>query len=149
MKIIKKSALITGIILTGSSLLLSACVSDSLDTQVLGKAPETQLQTRNYQSRAFDTTNKNQLLRSAIATLQDLGFVLDKADETLGTLTATKFTNHTALRMTITLRSRGKTQTLVRANAQYGLNTLEDPAAYQDFFSALSKAMFLDAHEVE
>ena len=38
---------------------------------------------------------------------------------------------------------------LVRANCQLGSDLVEDPVPYQMFFSALSKAMFLEAHEVE
>jgi hypothetical protein len=37
----------------------------------------------------------------------------------------------------------------VRANAQYELTPVEDPLPYQQFFAALQKAMFLDAHDVE
>ena len=38
---------------------------------------------------------------------------------------------------------------LVRANAQYNLKAISNPQPYQDFFTSLSKSMFLDAHEVE
>lgn len=107
-----------------------------------------QVQVRSYQSRAFDTTDKNRTIRSVVATLQDLDFVISKADEAVGTVTATKYSRNTPLQMTVTVRPRNKTQLVVRANAQYGIKPVEDPMAYQDFFSSLSKAMFLDAHEV-
>ena len=35
------------------------------------------------------------------------------------------------------------------ANAQANLREITSPAAYQNFFNALSQSMFLDAHEVE
>jgi len=50
--------------------------------------------------------------------------------------------------MTVTVRPRGEAQLLVRANAQYQLQAIEEPKPYQDFFVALEKAMFLTAHEV-
>jgi hypothetical protein len=74
--------------------------------------------------------------------------VVDKADALLGTVTATKLDRY-ALRMTVTVRERGTTQTLVRANAQYQVIAVEDPKPYQQFFEALQKAMFLTAHEVD
>jgi hypothetical protein len=37
----------------------------------------------------------------------------------------------------------------VRANAYYNVDPIEDPATYQDFFTSLSKALFLTAHEVD
>ena len=107
-----------------------------------------QVQLRNIQTRAFDTTDKEKTLRTAIATLQDLGFVIDKADALLGTVSATKL-NRYALRMTVTVRPRGETQLLVRANVQYELKPVTDPQPYQQFFSALQKSMFLTAHQVD
>ena len=49
----------------------------------------------------------------------------------------------------MTVRPRGATQMLVRANAQYMDKAVEDPKPYQDFFVALEKAMFLTAHQVD
>jgi len=83
-----------------------------------------------------------------MSTLQDLGFVLDKADAILGTVSATKLKGY-ALRMTVTVRTRGKTQLLVRANAQYNLQPVTDPEPYRQFFASLEKAMFLTAHQAD
>ena len=107
-----------------------------------------QVQLRSIQTRAFDTTDKEKTLRTIIATLQDLGFVIDKADSVIGTVTATKLDSY-ALRMTVTVRPRGESQLLVRANAQYQEAPVTEPEPYQDFFASLEKAMFLEAHSVE
>jgi hypothetical protein len=107
-----------------------------------------QVRLRSMQSRRFDTTDKNKTLRTAMATLQDLGFVIDEADETLGTVSATKLERY-ALRMTITVRPYGESQLVVRANAQYNLKAVEDPETYQKFFDAFAKAMFLTAQQIE
>lgn len=106
------------------------------------------VQLRSYQTRAFDTTDRQTTLRTVIAALQDLGFVIDKADALIGTVTATKLDGF-ELRVTVTVRPRGETQTLVRANATYANAAIEDPAPYQDFFVVLEKAMFLSAHQVD
>ena len=111
-------------------------------------ADESQVRLRSIQSRAFDTTDKVGTLRSVMATLQDLSFVIDNADETIGIVSATKLKRYT-LRMTVSVRPRGKTQIMVRANAQYNLRAVEEPEPYQQFFDALSKSMFLDAHLIE
>ncbi len=125
---------------------VSACQTDSR-SQVL-ETSKSQVQVRSYQTRAYDTTDQQKMLRTIIATLQDLGFVVDKADATLGTVSATKLNGY-LLRITVTTRARGTTQTLVRANAQYNITPVEDPAPYQSFFDALSKAMFLEGHQVD
>ncbi len=111
-------------------------------------ADESQVKLRSIQTRAFDTTNKEKTLRTVMATLQDLGFVLDKADLELGTVTATKLEGY-VLRITVTVRPRGTTQLLVRANAEYQEHAVVDPKPYQQFFASLSKAMFLEAQQVE
>ena len=108
---------------------------------------ESQVQLRSIQTRAFDTTDKLMMLRTIIATLQDLGFIIDKADDVLGTVSGTKLDKY-ALRMTVAVRPRGETQLLVRANAQYEIHAVEDPEPYQQFFESLSKALFLEAHQV-
>ena len=109
---------------------------------------ESQLKLRSIQSRAFDTTDRAETLRNVIATLQDLGFIIDQADLTLGTVTGTKLSGY-QVRMTVSVRPRGDTQLLVRANAQYNLQPVTDPIPYQMFFAALGKAMVLTAHEVD
>jgi len=109
---------------------------------------ESQVQLRSIQTRSFETTEKQQTLRTVIATLQDLGFVIDKADADLGAVSATKLDGY-ELRMTVTVRPRDTTQLLVRASAQYQMRPIDDPEPYQDFFTALEKSMFLASHAVD
>ena len=106
---------------------------------------ESQVKLRSMQSRVFDIRDRDRLLRTIIATLQDLGFVIDDADKDLGTVSGTKRSGY-SLRMTVSIRPRGAQQTIVRSNAQYNLQTVEDPEPYQQFFSSLSKALFIEAH---
>ncbi len=142
MKVISTQIFMVIFILT----MLVGCQTKSSD-QLL-KSDTSAVESRNIQTRAFDTTDRNKTLRTVISTLQDLGFVVDRADDVLGTVSATKLDGY-ALRMTITVRPRGETQLLVRGNAQYNLQAVDDPILYQDFFTSLGKSMFLTAHEVD
>jgi hypothetical protein len=38
---------------------------------------------------------------------------------------------------------------VVRANAQFNVDPIDDPKQYQDFFASLEKSLFLAAHAVE
>lgn len=129
-----------------SATLLAGCQTDSR-RQVLAM-DTSQVALRAVQTRAFATGDQNRAVRTVIATLQDLGFVVDKADEALGTVSATKL-DGTVMRMTVTVRPRGPERMAVRASAQHGLEAVTDPRPYQQFFNALEQAMFLTAHEVD
>ena len=100
------------------------------------------------QPRAFETTENEKTLCTIIATLQDLGFVIDKADALLGTVTATKLQGYNLV-MTVSVRPKGEKSIIVRASAQYNIKAITDPKPYQDFFAALSKAMFLEAQQID
>jgi hypothetical protein len=103
---------------------------------------------RSFQTRSFDTTDKHKMLRTTIAVLQDLGFIIDKTDEDLGMVTGTKLSGY-QIRMTVIVRPRGGKQLAVRASAIYNNKAIEDPLPYQDFFTALEKGIFLTAQNVD
>lgn len=111
-------------------------------------AGSSQVELRQIQTREYETLDKRGTLRSVVATLQDLGFVIDKADYELATISATKLQNY-EIRMTVTVRQREGGRLAVRANARFNENPIEDPQSYQDFFTALDKAMFLTLHKVD
>jgi hypothetical protein len=131
-------------------LVLSAVAATGCGTSraKLMESDESQLKLRSIQTRAFDTTDREKTMRTVIATLQDLGFVITDANERLGAVSGTKLEGY-ELRVTVMVRPRGETQMLVRANAQYELATVADPEPYQNFFIALEKAMFLTAQQVD
>jgi len=130
------------------TLLLVGCnTTNSNQQQILAGASQVQL--RSFQTRTYDTDDKIRVLRAVVATLQDLGFVLDKADDVVGIVSATKMDRSKSsyqfyrLSMSISVRPSGE-QMVVRANAQFNLAAIEDPGPYQDFFTSLDKGLFLD-----
>ena len=126
--------------------ILSGCATTN--QHVLDTGDESQLQKRSYQSRIFDTSDKEKVLRATISTLQDLGFVIDRADLLLGSVSATKMQGY-QIKITVSVRPKGNDRMLVRANAQFNVTPIEDPKQYQDFFSSLEKSLFLSANAGE
>ena len=125
-------------------LLMAGCATTPANVTGAG----TQLETRQIQTRTYDTLDKAMTMRSVIATLQDLGFTIDQADAELGTITATRLHEYT-MRMTVTVVERDGERVSVRANARIGENSVTDAATYQDFFVVLDKAMFLTLNKVD
>jgi cell division protein FtsB len=127
--------------------ILAGCGARRAKKEVLA-TDQSQVEQRSYQTRAFDTTDTEQMLRAVIATLQDFGFIIDRADAALGVVSGTKL-DRPRVRITVTVRPRGTTQLLVRANAEYQIKGVTDAKPYQNFFTALERSMFLKAHEVD
>ncbi len=131
-----------------SLFLVITLVSCAGKQQNILETSEPQVKLRSMQSRVFDITDQNRLLRTIIATFQDLGFVIDDAEESLGTVSGTKRSGY-SLRMTVSIRPRGTRQMIVRSNIQFNLQTIEEPEPYQYFFTTLSKALFLEAQPIK
>lgn len=49
-------------------------------------------------------------------------------------------------RITVTVRPKEKTRSLVRASVQYNIRAVEDPEMYQKFFKTLEQSLFLAAN---
>ena len=147
---------ISGILMVAIAALIafSGCTSSK---EQLMKMDESQVKLRSMQTRAFDSTEKDKMLRTVISTLQDLGYIVNEANEVIGTVSARtthikyKFLGKKKypLLITVTVRPRGETQLLVRANAQYNQKAVENPLVYQNFFTVLEKSIFLTAHDVD
>lgn len=130
------------IMIVAGAIFLGGCASTN--DRVLDSGDQSQLQKRSYQTRVFDTPDKEKVMRGVISTLQDLSFVIERSDMVLGTVSGTKYEKNLAIRMTVSVRPKGNQMT-VRANGQLNVNPIEDPKAYQDFFSSLEKSLFLTA----
>ena len=134
------------------AVLLAACQPQGQEQIILSKKSPVEL--RSMQSRLFDTTDKDKALRAVVATLQDLGYSIDKIEPNAATVSGTKLAS---LRISVAIYPRGETQLVVRSNALVIVapgtlkeNQVDDPAFYQQrFFEPLSKAMFLAALQIE
>lgn len=136
-----------GLVVISSAIVLTGC--ETMQARVLDSSTnKSAVQLRSMQSRAFETSDRQKTMRTVIATLQDLSFVVDKADMDLGSISATKLDGY-ALRMTVSVRPHSDKRVVVRANAQFNITPVTEPKPYQDFFVALEKAMFLTAQQVE
>jgi hypothetical protein len=107
----------------------------------------TQAAQRAISTRVFDTEDRQKVFQGVLAALQDLGFVVDRADPTLGTVSATRF-GAGLVRFTVTVRAGDGRRTIVRASGQLNQHELSDPAPFQRFYEALSQALFLEANEI-
>ena len=62
---------------------------------------------RALQTRSFDVADRNHAIRGVLAALQDLGFVIERANEPLGVITAARFAEPdfvNILEITVTVR---------------------------------------------
>ena len=123
---------------------LGACQAPLHDLE----PPKSQSELTRIQARAFDTTEREKALRAAIVALQDLGFVIDRANDTDGSVRGIKLDDY-LLNITVAVRSQGAGRTLVRANVRYNVTPVFAPEPYQQFFAALSRALSLEARQVD
>ena len=154
-------------------LFLAGCVTTRADPQ------KTQLQIREFQTRAYETKDTKMVMKSLLNVLQDEGFIVKNANVELGLLTATKEVD-VADQGEIFLKSflRGRsatwkkesiiecsanvsefgTQTRVRVNFQVkvlnnkneviGVQQVENPNYYQEFFSKVDKGIFIEKEKL-
>ena len=135
--------------IVASIFVLNGCGSNSKQMVVENVQ---QLEVRSYQQKKY-SSDKNIVLKSTIATLQDLSFIIDRADEELGTIAATKYQGGSSMRMTIVVRNFDKDSVSVRVNAEHRQGAgvpkgVDDPEVYQAFFSMLDKAIFFESEKL-
>ena len=112
------------------------------------------VQVRSYQSRTFEGVAVATVMHAMISTLQDLGFVIKMGDARLGLVSASRFERggmgaaNGELLITATVRETSPENVEVRVNARLGMNPVEDPEPYRDFFAAVSQAVFLEDRAV-
>ncbi len=126
--------------------MLAGCQMDSKQ-QVLATS-NTQAAQRAISTRVFDTGDQGKVFQATISTLQDLGFIVERADNILGTVSATR-SGTNLVRFTVSLRPMGSARTIVRASGQLNQHELSDPAPFQRFFDSLSQSLFLQANNID
>lgn len=124
---------------------LYACAAPEPPKELLAPT-DAQMKIRSLQSRQFDLKDRTVAMRGVIAALQDLGFIIERANEGLGLVTAARFAEpnyYDVISVTVTVRPETAEQMTIRANAIYNNKPIEDPKVYQNFFAALQRALFL------
>lgn len=114
--------------------------------QVLQTA-NSQAAQRAISTRRFDTSDVDAVFGATLSALQDLEFVIDRADPGLGTVSATRYGGG-LVRLTVSVRPGEAGTTIVRASGQTNQSELTSPEAFQRFFDALGQSLFLQPHEI-
>lgn len=115
-------------------------------TQDLLAPTDAQMKIRSMQTRSFDVKDRQTAMRGVIAALQDLGFIIERANEPLGLITAARFAEpnfYDVVGVTVTIRSEADGRMTIRANAIYNNKPIEDPKVYQNFFATLERSLFV------
>ncbi len=124
--------------------LLQACAgSPQKPPEDLLSLTEAQMKIRSYQSRVYDATEQKKVLRAVVSALMDLGFIIERVNVPLGLVTAGKFARDGFVEATVTVRPKGDERMEIRANALFNTRPIEDPKAYQNFFAAVQRSLFL------
>jgi hypothetical protein len=128
------------------TLALGGCARPPAEPVNLLAPTEEQMKIRNLQTRTFDVAERRVAMRGVISALQDLGFIIERANEPLGLVTAARFAEpryYDVVGVTVIVREENETQTTIRANAIYNNQPITDPAVYQNFFATLERALFI------
>lgn len=110
---------------------------------------EAQMKIRSVQTRSFDLKDRQVAMRGVISALQDLGFIIERANEPMGLVTAARFAEpnfYDVVGVTVTVRHEAEGRMMIRANAIYNNKPIEDPKVYQNFFATLERSLFAIKH---
>ena len=112
---------------------------------------EPQMKMRSFQTRTFDVKDQNRAMRGVVAALQDLGFIIERANGPMGLVTAGKFgpNSRGLVELTVVVRPKGPEQTEVRVNALFNTRPVTDPKVYQNFFIVVERALFINRAETD
>ena len=136
------SWLLAGLIVISAA----ACTTTPPSTDDLLAVSEEQMKLRTMQTRSFDVKDRRKAMRGVINALQDLGFIIERANEPLGLVTAARFAEprfYDVVGVTVTVREVGDGKTVIRANAIFNNAPITDPKVYQNFFATLERSMFI------
>ena len=122
-----------------------ACAAPKPPADLLAPT-DAQMKLRSFQTRSFDVADRKLAIRGVIAALQDLGFIIERANEPLGLVTAARFAEpnyYDVLGVTVTVRPLAAGSVKIRANAIFNNKPIEDAKVYQNFFATLERSLFI------
>lgn len=140
-----KRRVVRGVIVGAIAAMVYGCALPQADQGLLAPT-EAQMKIRSMQTRIFDVKDRQAAMRAVIAALQDLGFIIERANEALGLVTAARFAEpnyYDMLGVTVTVRPQPDDRVMIRANAIYNNKPIEDPKVYQNFFATLERSIFV------
>lgn len=140
-----KRRAVWGVVVGATLAMLCGCVPPQPGPELLALT-EAQMKIRSAQTRTFDVKDRQVAMRSVIAALQDLGFIIERANDALGLVSAARFAEpnyYDVLGVTVTVRPQADGQVMIRANAIYNNKPIEDPKVYQNFFATLERSLFV------
>ena len=126
--------------------LFAGCASPPEEPVDLLAPTEEQMKLRSMQTRSFQISDRRVAMRGVVSALQDLGFIIERANEPLGMITAARFAEpryYDVIGVTVTVRPDAE-GTSVRMNAIYNNQPVTDPDVYRNFFASLNRALFAD-----
>lgn len=126
---------------------VGACASPPPEPVALLAPTEEQMKIRNLQTRTFDVSDRTTAIRGVIQALQDLGFIIERANEPLGIVTGARFAEpnfYDVVGVTVTVRTAGEGRMTIRANAIFNNEPITDPEVYRNFFSTLERSFFVE-----
>ncbi len=133
------------LLVVGCALSVLACAAPKPPPDLLAPT-EAQMKLRSVQTRSFDVADRTQAIRAVIAALQDLGFIIERANEPLGLVTAARFAEpnyYDVLGITVTVRAQAGGRVMIRANAIFNNEPIDDAKVYQNFFATLERSLFI------
>ncbi len=136
---------VAGILAVAVLVLIQGCAAPQPSPDLLTPT-EAQMKIRSAQTRSFDLKDRQIAMRGVIAALQDLGFIIERANEPLGLVTAARFAEpnfYDVVGVTVTVRAEADGHMMIRANAIYNNKPVEDPKVYQNFFATLERSLFV------
>jgi hypothetical protein len=129
----------------------------------------TELQTRELQTRTYDTTDTAMVMKALVNVLQDDGFIVKTASGDIGLITATKERTERhwyfifakditdSWTCSVNISAFGQ-ETKVRVNVQETIKTwpdntertapVDDPTFYRDFFARVDKGIFIQKEKL-
>lgn len=137
-----------GIVAIAVLVIVQGCTAPQPSVDLLAPT-EAQMKIRSVQTRSFDVKDRQVAMRGVISALQDLGFIIERANEPLGLVTAARFAEpnfYDVVGVTVTVRQESEGKMTIRANAIYNNKPIEDPKVYQNFFATLERSLFAIKH---
>ncbi len=139
-------SIISGLLAGLVAIAVTGCTTTPPSTDDLLKVTEAQMKMRSLQTRTFDLDDRRMAMRAVLAALQDLGFIIERANEPLGLVTAARFAEprfFDVVGITVTVRNTDNAKVVIRINAIYNNAPVTEPKVYQNFFASLERSMFI------